>query len=243
MKLSMKVLATVLAMLASVASANQGETNLEAISNKLNTLYPSTQFNEIRPSQFDGLYEVVMGKNIVYTDSEGRYFLFGHVFDMQTRQDLTQRRIDELNKVNFAELPLKDAIQEVRGNGQRKLVVFSDPDCPFCKKLEMELAKLDNVTIYTFPMPLEGLHPTAPQTAKSIWCSSKRQAAWRDYLISNKQPTGKTDCPNPIERNVQLGQKLGFNGTPTLIAEDGRVMPGAASADQIENWLNQKGKN
>jgi thiol:disulfide interchange protein DsbC len=239
----MKVFATVLTMLASIASADQGETNLESISKKLSTLYPATQFNEIRLSQFEGMYEVVMGKNIGYTDTEGRYFLFGHVFDMQTRQDLTQQRIDELNKVNFADLPLKDAIKEVRGKGQRKLAVFSDPDCPFCKKLEQELPYLDNVTIYTFPMPLEGLHPSATQTAKSIWCSSKRQSAWRDYLLSNKQPTGKTDCSNPIERNVLLGQKLGISGTPTLIAEDGRVMPGAASADQIENWLNLKGGN
>jgi len=243
MKSSLKTLAIVLTVLATTAHAEQGESNLEAIGNKLRTLYPATQFNEIRPSQFEGMYEVVMGKNVGYTDGEGRYFLFGHVFDMQTRQDLTQQRIDELNKVNFSELPLKDAIKEVRGKGQRKLVVFSDPDCPYCKKLEQDLPKLDNVTIYTFPMPLEGLHPNAPQTAKSIWCSSKRQSAWHDYLVSNKQPTANTDCANPIDRNIQLGQKLGINGTPTLVAEDGRVMPGAASAEQIENWLNQKGGN
>ena len=243
MKSSLKTLAIVLTVLATTAHAEQGESNLEAIGNKLRTLYPATQFNEIRPSQFEGMYEVVMGKNVGYTDGEGRYFLFGHVFDMQTRQDLTQQRIDELNKVNFSELPLKDAIKEVRGKGQRKLVVFSDPDCPYCKKLEQELPQLDNVTIYTFPLPLEGLHPDAPRKAKSIWCSAKRQSAWHDYLVSNKQPTANTDCANPIDRNIQLGQKLGINGTPTLMAEDGRVMPGSASADQIENWLNQKGGN
>ena len=241
MKLSLKILAIVLTVIATTAHAGQSESKLEAIGNKLRALYPATQFNEIRPSQFEGMYEVVMGKNVGYTDGEGRYFLFGHVFDMQTRQDLTQQRIDELNKVNFSELPLKDAIKEVRGKGQRKLVVFSDPDCPYCKKLEQELPQLDNVTIYTFPLPLEGLHPDAPRKAKSIWCSAKRQSAWHDYLVSNKQPTANTDCANPIDRNIQLGQKLGINGTPTLVAEDGRVMPGAASAEQIENWLNQKG--
>ncbi len=241
MKLNVKIIAAFLMALVTTVHAEQGD--LSAIATKLSALYPATQFNEIRPSKFDGLYEVVMGKNIGYTDSEGRYFLFGHVFDMQTRQDLTQQRIDELNKVNFSELPLKDAIKEVRGNGQRKLVVFSDPDCPFCKKLERELPQLDNVTIYTFPLPLEGLHPDAPRKAKSIWCSGKRQAAWHDYLVSDKQPTANTDCANPIDRNIQLGQRLGINGTPTLVAEDGRVMPGAASAAQIENWLNQKGSN
>ena len=241
MKSSLKILAIALTVLATTAHAGQDESNLEAIGNKLRTLYPATQFNDIRPSQLEGIYEVVMGKNVGYTDGAGRFFLFGHVFDMQTQQDLTQQRIDELNKVNFSELPLKDAIKEVRGKGQRKLVVFSDPDCPYCKKLERDLPRLDNVTIYTFPFPLEGLHPDAPQKAKSIWCSAKRQSAWHDYLVSNKQPIASPDCENPIDRNIQLGQKLGINGTPTLVAEDGRVMPGAASADQIENWLNQKG--
>lgn len=245
MKPSMRILAFALATaLSTAAQADQGETaRLDAIQNRLHTLYPATQFNEIRPSKLNGIYEVVMGKNIGYTDSEGRYFLFGHLFDMQTRQDLTQQRIDEMNKVNFAELPLKDAIKEVRGNGQRKLVVFSDPDCPFCKKLEPDLALLNNITIYTFLFPIEGLHPDAPRKAKSIWCSNDRLAAWHDYMLNNKLPTANTDCPNPVDQNVLLGQKLGITGTPTLIAEDGRTLRGAASADQIENWLNQKEGN
>jgi len=243
MKSSLKILAIVLTVLATTAHAGQGESNLDAIGNKLRALYPATQFNEIRPSQFEGVYEVVMGKNVGYTDKDGRYFLFGHIFDMQTRQDLTQQRIDELNKVNFSELPLKDAIKDVHGKGKRKLAVFADPDCPYCRKLEQDLLRLDNVTIYTFPFPLEGLHPDATRKAKSIWCSAKRQSAWHDYLVSNKQPTANTDCDNPIDRNIQLGQKLGINGTPTLVAEDGRIMPGAASVEQIEDWLNQKGSN
>lgn len=243
MKPSLKFLVIALAMFATAAQADQGETKMDAVGNKLRALYPATQFNEIRPSKLDGLYEVVMGKNVGYTDSEGRYFLFGHMFDMQTRQDLTQQRIDEMNKVSFAELPLKDAIKEVRGKGQRKLVVFSDPDCPFCKRLEPDLARLDNVTIYTLLFPIESLHPDAPRKAKSIWCSDDRQAAWRDYMVDNKLPTTNTDCANPVDRNIRLGQKLGINGTPTLVAEDGRILPGAASADQIENWLNQERGN
>lgn len=243
----MKLRSTIFAMALSFASitahADSGDKNLKMIADNLRALYPATQIDDVRPAPIAGIYEVVMGNNIGYTNSEGRHFLFGHVFDMQTRQDLTQQRLDELNTVKFSELPLKDAIKVVQGKGERTLVVFSDPDCPYCKKLEQELPQLDNVTIYTFPMPLEGLHPDAPRKSKSIWCSPKPQTAWHDYVAGNKQPTAKPDCDNPIERNIQLGQKLGINGTPTLIAADGRVMPGAASVEQIESWMDKKGTN
>ena len=226
--------------IAAVAGEDEGE--MGAIAKSLRTLYPSTQIDRVRPSTLNGLYEVDMGKNIGYTDREGRYFLFGHVFDMQQRQDITQQRLDELNVVNFAELPLKDAIKTVRGNGEHVLVVFSDPECTYCKRLEKELPKLNNVTIYTFLFPLDG-HPAAPMKAKAIWCSPDPQVAWNDFMRNNKQPTNKQDCDNPIERNVQLGHRLGINGTPTMILADGQVKPGIAPAEQIEQWITHKGTN
>lgn len=243
MKLSSTIFALALTFTAFTARAESDDSNLKTITDNLRARYPATQIDDVRPAPIAGIYEVVMGKNIGYTNSEGRHFLFGHVFDMQTRQDVTQQRLDELNKVKFAELPLNDAIKEVHGKGERMLVVFSDPDCPYCKKLEQELPQLDNVTIYTFPFPLEGLHPDSPRKAKSIWCSPKPQSAWHDYVASNKKPTAKTDCDNPIDRNIKLGQKLGINGTPTLIAADGRVMPGAASVEMIDSWMSGKGIN
>jgi thiol:disulfide interchange protein DsbC len=162
---------------------------------------------------------------------------------MKTQQDLTAQRLDELNVVNFAELPLKDAIRTVRGDGSRILAVFSDPDCPYCKTLEQELIKMDNVTIYTFLFPLDGLHPDASKKAKLIWCSTDKSAAWRDYMLHDKPPATGKNCDSPIDRNVQLGQKLNFNGTPTLVAPDGRVLPGAAPVEKIEKWLTGKGGN
>ncbi len=244
MKLKSNLSALLLSLVVLTAQAEQGETgNLTMIAKTLRTLYPATHIDDVRLAPIGGIYEVVMGKNIGYTNSEGRHFLFGHVFDMQTRQDLTQQRLDELSTIQISELPLQDAIKTVRGKGERVLAVFSDPDCPYCKNLENELVALDNVTIYTFLMPLEGLHPEAPKKAKSIWCSSNASDAWRDFMIGNKQPKGKTDCNNPVERNIQLGQKLGIDGTPTLVAADGRVMPGAASIEQIEIWMGIKGAN
>jgi len=213
----------------------------ELLGKKLQELYPSTKITGVFKTGFEGMYEVDMGKNIGYTNKEGQFFLFGHIFDMKHQQDLTQQRLDALNVIDFAELPLKDAIKTVKGNGKRVMAVFSDPDCPYCKRLEPDLAKLDNVTIYTFLMPLDGLHPEASKKAKNIWCAPNKAAAWHDYMLDSKTPAEGKVCDNPIDRNVQLGQKLNINGTPTMIAADGRVLPGAAPIEQIEQWLGKGG--
>lgn len=233
MKLTKKLLVLLTVLFIRNAYAVTEPTASEIVT-KLKEIYPSTQIDAVRPTPISGIYEVMMGKNIGYTNSDGRYFLFGHMFDMQTQQDLTQAQLDQLNAVNFSELPLKDAVKTVHGKGERIVAVFSDPDCPYCKKLEGELVELKNVTIYTFLMPLEGLHPQAVAKAKAIWCSKNPSATMHDYMVENIQPNGKTDCSNPIERNIQLGQKLSINGTPTLLFTSGRVMPGAASIAQIE---------
>ncbi|PIX03614.1 MAG: disulfide isomerase [Gallionellales bacterium CG_4_8_14_3_um_filter_54_18] len=224
-----------------LAGQSMAATEEEKLTKTLQNLYPSTTFTGVHKSPLNGLYEVDMGKNIGYTNQDGKFFIFGHIFDMQHQQDITQQRLDTLNVISFSDLPLKDAIKTVNGNGKRVMAVFSDPDCPYCKKLEQELPKLNNVTIYTFLMPLDGLHPEASKKAKGIWCSTDKSAAWRDYMLHDKSPVTDKHCDSPIERNVQLGQKLGINGTPTLIAANGRVMPGAAPLEQLEKWLDDNG--
>ncbi len=217
-----------------------GSETTDKISANLRSRYPATQFTDVRETPVPDLFEVVMGKNVAYTNAEGRYFLFGHFFDMHTQQDLTAQRLDELNTVSFADLPLKDALRTVRGDGKRVLAVFSDPDCPYCKRLENELLSLNNVTIYTFLYPLEGLHPKAPEKAAAIWCARDNSTVWREFMTKDiPPPASKADCDSSaVDRNVALGQRLNINGTPTLISGDGRVMPGAASAGQVDSWLN-----
>jgi thiol:disulfide interchange protein DsbC len=159
---------------------------------------------------------------------------------MQSQRDLTAERKDSLAKVDWTVLPLENSIQFISGKGERVLAVFSDPDCPYCKKVEAELAKLDNVTIYLFPFPIQSLHPNAVAKSTAIWCAKDRAQAWRDALAGVKvagRLAEKGDCENPIAANVALADRLGINGTPTLIARDGRLLPGAASADRISAWL------
>ena len=212
------------------------DTPATALAKRLRELYPNTAVSAVTESPLPGLYEVVMGRNIAYTDERGRYFLFGHLFDMPAQRDLTAERKDELGRVDFMQLPVKDAIKTVHGAGSRVLAVFSDPDCPYCRKLEPELAKVDDVTIYTFLMPLTELHPDARNKAVAIWCSADRAKAWSALMLRNQTPP-TANCDNPVERNVALGERFQITGTPTLISADGRLMPGAASATQIEAWL------
>ena len=217
------------------------DTPAAALAKRLRELYPNTQFSTVTDSALPGLYEVVMGRNIAYTDERGRYFLFGHLFDMPAQRDLTAEHKDQLGRVDFSQLPLKDAIKTVHGKGSRIIAVFSDPDCPYCKKLEPELAKVDDITIYTYLMPLAELHPDARNKAVSIWCAADRVKAWSAFMLRNLSPAS-ANCENPIDRNVALGEQYQITGTPTLIASDGRVMPGAASAAQIEAWLGKTPK-
>lgn len=207
-----------------------------ALVEKFRQLYPKTTFREVRPSQLPGLYEVVMGENIAYTEESGRYFIFGHLFDMRQQLDLTAQRKLDGRRSEFPAPYLAQAIRTVRGNGSRSLAVFSDPDCPYCRQLEAELARLDNVTIHTFLYPLEALHPEARTRAVSVWCAPDRARAWSDLMLTGRKPR-LVACDNPVDDNLVLGSRLGVVGTPTLIAVDGRVLPGSASAEKIEQWL------
>lgn len=200
----------------------------------IKTAYPNTAFDQINATPIEGIYEVVMGKNIAYTDRTGQYFLFGNLFDMRTQTDLTQPKRLSLNKIDVKKLPLADAIKSVKGKGERKLVVFADPNCGYCKRFEAELEKVDNITVYTYLMPI--LSQDSIAKAKAIWCSKDRQDAWKSLMVENVMPA-PTDCENPIERNVALGRSYGVNGTPTLVAADGRMLPGYVAADRLESWL------
>ncbi len=203
---------------------------------RLKTLYPATRFGGVSETPWPGVFEVAMGNNIAYVDETGQFFLFGHLYDMKTQRDLTAERKDTLLRIEFAGLPLDDAIREVRGNGARAFAIFSDPDCPFCRRLEAEIKNLSDVTIYTFLMPIQSLHPEARGKAIAVWCSEDRVAAWHALMWRGESVSAR-ECIHPVDRNVELGERLGISGTPTLVAADGRVLPGAASAAQVDAWL------
>ena len=203
--------------------------------------FPKANIESVTKTPYLGLYEVFMEKQLLYTDEKVNYFFLGSVVDGKTMQNLTEERARKLSAIKFDSLPLDLAIKIVKGNGKRKVAIFSDPDCPFCQRLERDMVNVTDVTIYTFLYPIESLHPGATGKAKAIWCSPDRVKAWNNFMLKRSGPEAKTDCENPVDRIVEFGQSKGINGTPTLIFADGQVIPGAIPAARLEQILNGAG--
>lgn len=210
----------------------------------INKKYPGITVTSISKASVGNMYEVIMGKNIAYVDTAADQFLFGHIFDMKTQQDVSQAKLDELSKVEWEKLPLKNAIKVVRGKGTRVFAVFSDPDCPYCKQLEKNLNELDDYTMYVFLNPLEEIHPQARSHSNSIWCSKNPAVVWHEFMANGTSlPTVKTGCAAPVSENIALGQSIGVQGTPILFRKDGKSLPGAAPSASIENFIGGETKD
>ena len=194
--------------------------------------------DEVRTTKVPGLYEIrVNGAEIYYTDAKGNYLIQGNLFETKGLRNLTEERINKLSAIKFDALPLKDAFTIVRGNGSRKLAVFEDPNCGYCKRFERDLQKIDNVTIYMFLYPILG--PDSNEKAKALWCSRDKVQAWQDWMLRDQVPApAAAMCDTaPVARNVEFGKTYRIQGTPTLLFEDGNRIPGAIDAQQIEKHL------
>ena len=195
------------------------------------------QIDEVSKTPIPGLYEVRMGTEILYTDERGEHVIEGSITETKTRTNLTEARLEKLTAIDFAALPLKDAIVWKQGTGARKLVVFADPNCGYCKKFENEMQQVKNVTVYTFLYPILG--GDSPEKSRNIWCSKDNGAAWRSWMINGAAPTrsmGPCDV-SALQRNVALGKKYRVTGTPALVFEDGKRVPGAMAPEQVEKQL------
>lgn len=194
------------------------------------------KIDEISKSPMPGLFEIrVNGTDIFYTDAEANFLIQGNLIDTRQRRNLTEERVEKLTAVKFDALPIKDAITVVRGDGKRKLAVFEDPNCGYCKRFERDLDKVSNVTIHTFLYPI--LSPDSNEKSKNIWCAKDKVKAWQDWMLSDQVPASASCDASAVARNVELGKKYKITGTPTLIFADGSKVPGAINAQQIEKYL------
>jgi len=234
-KLSKKIL-LVIALVASF-----GATAQEAVIRKnLGERIPQLQkIDEVSKSPIAGLFEIrVNGTEIYYTDAEGNYLVQGNLIDTKQRRNLTEERIEKLTAISFSDLPIKDAFTIVRGNGKRKMAVFEDPNCGYCKRFERDLQKVDNVTIHMFLYPI--LSADSTERSKNIWCAKDKIKAWQDWMVRDQSPKTLSCDVSAIERNVELGRKFKITGTPTLVFLDGTRIPGAISAAEVEKHLSAK---
>jgi thiol:disulfide interchange protein DsbC len=208
------------------------------LARKLTKELPEYRIVRISPSGVEGILEVLMEDNrIIYVDTTGKHLFNGHLFDLDAHEDLTERRIEALTRIDAKQLPLADAFDIVRGDGKRQLFLFEDPDCPYCKKFEEQLLKVNNVTLHIFLFPLTTIHPHAYEHALGVWCAKDRQKTWADKMIKGIDPPAVAKCANPIDRNLALGDKIHIDGTPTIVFADGRVRAGMMSAEDLEGML------
>ena len=195
------------------------------------------KIDEISKTPIAGLYEIRLGTDVFYTDDTGSHLIEGALIETKTKTNLTEARVNKLTAIDFATLPLKDAIVWKQGTGARKLVIFADPNCGYCKKFERELQGVKDVTVYTFLYPILG--GDSPEKSRDIWCAKDNTKAWREWMLNGTPPMrsmGACDT-SALARNTALGRKHKVNGTPALVFEDGKRVPGALPPDQFEKNL------
>jgi thiol:disulfide interchange protein DsbC len=196
----------------------------------------NAKVRSVTAAPVSGLYEVLVGNEIFYTDSSGKYVIQGEIIELASGKNITEQRQADLNRIKWSDLNQANAFKTVRGNGTRQLAIFSDPNCGYCKRLEKSLQQVDNVTIYTYLIPI--LSPDSVQKSKQIWCSPDPYKAYSDWMINGTAPSGKTDCSNPLDKNLAFAKTYGITGTPTLFFTDGSRFPGAVQIGDLEKKFN-----
>ena len=192
--------------------------------------------DEVRRTPMPGLFEVrVDGTDIYYTDASGHFLLQGQLIDTRNQRNLTEERLQKIMAIDFKSLPFKDAISWVKGNGERKIAVFEDPNCGYCKRFERDIAKLDNVTVFVFLYPILG--KDSVEKSKSIWCAKDPAKSWQDWMVRDQMPAAANCDTGSLKRNMEYGQKMKITGTPTTLLPDGTRIPGAIELSQLEKLL------
>jgi thiol:disulfide interchange protein DsbC len=219
------------------AAAPANAEALATIRSSLEKHFPDKKVIDIQAAPVAGLYEIYAGDSIVYADATADHLFVGSLLNTRTQRDLTAERLEERQVIDFDALPFDAAVKTVRGSGTGRLAVFTDPDCPYCRDLERHLASLQDVTVYTFLLPIAALHPDAPAKARAIWCSPDASLAWSKWMLEGEHPVA-AQCENaPLDVVRNLGERLYVTGTPTVFLTSGRRITGVPSAEQLRSLL------
>ncbi len=187
------------------------------------------------------LYEVAVRARdsviLYYVDEDAKVLIVGQAIDAKTGRNLSEERQRELSKVGWGSLPLQWSITSTRGTGRRKIAILSDPNCPYCKRFEEDLAKLDDITVHILPYAV--ISPTSVRQAKAVWCSKDRVKAWNDLMFKRIEPQAAPDCDTPIDKLVEFGRSRGASATPTWFLETGERYSGALPIEDVTRLLDK----
>ena len=212
--------------------------NVDTVKTNLTKQHPNLKIENIQATEMKGIYSGSMDGQVVYVGEDTQHILIGSMFRLSDQKNLTKDLMLKQNSIDWKKLPLQDAVKTVRGNGKRQIAVFSDPNCPYCKQLETELTKLNDVTIYTFIYPIK---TQSIAVSKQVFCEKDPALAWSNLIAKGIQPSSKKTCANPIERNLSLGKSLALNGTPAIIFSNGFKVMGAYPAQEIAKMWQELG--
>ena len=237
-----KLLTSLLGLCLSLTACAQNESTEQLVKKRLTErLTNLPEISSVTASPLKGIYEVVIeGPEIYYTDEKAEFLLRGDLFDIVNKVNLTEAKTDKLTLVSFKDLPIKDAITIVKGKGTKKVAIFEDPNCGYCKRFEADLQKLDDVTIYLYLYPILG--PDSSVKSKNIWCAADKNKAWQAWMLKNEVPaTANASCnTEAITRNVELGRKYKITGTPTVIFQNGTRVPGAVPLEKLKEAIAER---
>lgn len=233
-----RILLLMLALLALPAAANEA-----AIRQVLKAKFPGVRVDGVQPAPMPGLFEVRFqnqdGPQILYTDAQANYFIDGALIEAKSGRNLTEERLQKLSAIEFNALPLDLALKIQRGNGKRVLAMFTDPYCPYCRRLEQSLLQIDDITIYVFMFPV--IRPDLADHSRAVWCSGDRVKAWLELAASDtpKVPAGGAACANPVDKVLEYGRSLRINGTPTLFFANGERAGGGMALGALRAKLDE----
>jgi thiol:disulfide interchange protein DsbC len=230
-----RISAIALTLLATAFAVPALAQDADKVKAALKKAVPEVTVDSVRKTPYLGLYEVVVGGDIFYTDEKAEYLVMGSIVNLKTKENMTELRQRQMNKVAFADLPLDSAFKIVRGNGSRKVAMFADPNCGYCKRFERDLLGVNDITVYVFLYPI--LSPDSIEKAKVVWCAADKGKAWLDWMVRDIPLQGEAKCATPIEKNLAYGQSKRVSGTPTMIFEDGERVPGAMQIADFEKRL------
>jgi thiol:disulfide interchange protein DsbC len=230
--LAASLIAAFIGLPAAAQDADKPKTDVERIKAELQKKITDAPVDTVRKIPYGGLYEAIIGGDIFYTDSKAEFLVAGSIIDLKTKENITDSRLRQVSMIKWETLPLERAIKIVRGTGSRKIAIFEDPNCGYCKRLHRDLQGVTDLTMYIFLYPI--LSPDSIEKSKAIWCSPDPGQLWLDHMVKEAAIGGDTKCATPIEQNLALGQSKKIHGTPTIVFENGDRVPGAIPLADIE---------